>query len=301
MSEQDTCATESSCGTCGSASSCDSNAQRVHTELLLKEKLSRIKYRVVVMSGKGGVGKSTVAVNLAVALARKGHTVGVLDGDVHGPNVPKLLGVDAVRPTMSPLGLTPVTSRDNVKVISMAFLIEDPDTPVAWRGPMKHSLFQQFLSDVDWGDLDFLVVDLPPGTGDEPMSIAQILGHPLWAVIVTTPQDVALLDSRKSVVFARSVDMNVVGIVENMSGFICPKCGETIDLFKRGGGERASRDLMVPFLGAIPLDPEIVMCGDAGQSLAAQMNGSATVKAIRHVADGICGIVTGGATGQWVK
>lgn len=294
MSEQEKCPSDGSCGTCQSAGGCDAEAQRIHTEELLKDKLSRIKYRVVVMSGKGGVGKSTVAVNLAVALARKGHSVGVLDGDVHGPNVPKLLGVDDVRPSMSPFGLTPVASRDNVKVISMALLLDDPDTPVAWRGPMKHNLFQQFLSDVDWGDLDFLVVDLPPGTGDEPMSIAQILGQPLWAVIVTTPQDVALLDSRKSVVFARSVDMNVVGIVENMSGFVCPKCGETIDLFKRGGGERASRDLMVPFLGAIPLDPEIVLCGDAGKSLPNEGNSSATANAIQNVADGIFRAVTGG-------
>ncbi|MDQ7784930.1 MAG: Mrp/NBP35 family ATP-binding protein [Desulfomonilaceae bacterium] len=293
MSKQEKCASESSCGACESAAGCDANTQQLHTERLLKEKLSRIKHRIVVMSGKGGVGKSTVAVNLAVALAQKGHSVGILDGDVHGPNVPKLLGMDGVRPTMSALGLIPAASRDNVKVISMAFLLDDPDTPVAWRGPMKHGLFQQFLSDVDWGDLDFLVVDLPPGTGDEPLSIAQILGNPLWAVIVTTPQDVALLDSRKSVVFARSIDLNVVGIVENMSGFVCPKCGETIDLFKRGGGERASRDLMVPFLGAIPLDPEIVLCGDAGQSLASRTNGSATADAIRSVADGICLAVTG--------
>ncbi len=293
MSEQDKCASESSCGTCSGAAGCDANTQRLHTEQLLNEKLSRIKYRLVVMSGKGGVGKSTVAVNLSVALARKGYKVGVLDGDVHGPNIPKLLGVDELRPAMSPLGLTPVTSHDDVKVISMAFLLDDPDTPVAWRGPMKHSLFQQFLSDVDWGDLDFLVVDLPPGTGDEPLSIAQILGHPLWAIVVTTPQDVALLDSRKSVVFARSVDMNLLGIIENMSGFICPKCGETIDLFKRGGGERASRDLMVPFLGAIPLDPEIVTCGDAGQSLANGRNSSATLKAIENLADTVRRTVTG--------
>ena len=154
--------------------------------------------------------------------------------------------------------MLPLETSVNLKVMSMAFLLPDSDTPVAWRGPMKHTLFQQFLADVDWGELDYLIVDLPPGTGDEPMSIAQILGKPLWTIIVTTPQDVALLDSRKSVMFAKSLDMNVLGIIENMSGLICPHCAGEIDLFKTGGGKRASKDLEVPFLGAIPIDPNVV-------------------------------------------
>ncbi len=215
----------------------------------LAERLSSIKHRLIVMSGKGGVGKSTVAANLAVALAADGHRVGILDGDVHGPNMPKMLGLEGASPEAGPGGLLPLEAYPNLKVMSMAFLLPDSDTPVAWRGPMKHTLFQQFLSDVDWGELDYLVVDLPPGTGDEPMSIAQILGAPLWAIIVTTPQDVALLDSRKSVVFAKSLEFNVLGIVENMSGLTCPHCKEKIDLFKTGGGKKAATDFAVTVLG----------------------------------------------------
>jgi Mrp family chromosome partitioning ATPase len=233
----------------------------------MTNKLSMIKHRLVVMSGKGGVGKTTVSVNLAVALARLGNKVGLFDADVHGPNVPKMLGIDGLVPGMGPNGLIPVVAQENLKVISMAFMIENPDTPVVWRGPMKHSLFQQFISDVDWGPLDYLIVDLPPGTGDEPLSIAQLLGKPLWAIIVTTPQDVALLDSRKSVVFAQTLEMKVLGIVENMSGLACPHCGGSIDLFKRGGGVRSATELGVPLLGVIPIDPQIVIAGDSGRTV----------------------------------
>jgi ATP-binding protein involved in chromosome partitioning len=268
MSQTDICSPEKSCGSCDTTDACDSQIQRMHIQERLDSKLSSIRNRLIVMSGKGGVGKSTVAANLAVALAIAGHKVGILDGDVHGPNIPKMLGLDGAGPQTGPSGLVPLEARPNLKVMSMAFLLPDCDTPVAWRGPMKHTLFQQFLSDVNWGELDYLVVDLPPGTGDEPMSIAQILGHPLWAIIVTTPQDVALLDSRKSVVFAKDLDMNVLGIIENMSGLTCPHCGAEIDLFKSGGGQRASKDLNVPFLGTIPIDPHVVLAGDAGIPLA---------------------------------
>jgi Mrp family chromosome partitioning ATPase/predicted Fe-Mo cluster-binding NifX family protein len=236
------------------------------------------------MSGKGGVGKSTVAANLAVALADGGHKVGILDGDVHGPNIPKMLGLEGASPQGGPTGLLPLEASVNLKVMSMAFLLPNSDTPVAWRGPMKHTLFQQFLSDVDWGELDYLIVDLPPGTGDEAMSIAQILGSPLWAIIVTTPQDVALLDSRKSVVFAKSVDMNILGMIENMSGLTCPHCAEKIDLFKTGGGERAAQELMVPFLGAIPIDPNLVLAGDAGIPIANLDSSSKVAEIFRELA-----------------
>jgi len=231
---------------------------------LLASRLSLIKHRVAVMSGKGGVGKTTVAVNLAVALAAEGRSVGILDADVHGPNVPKMLGLEGRQPRMSEHGLEPIPFRDGIKVMSMAFMLPDPDTPVIWRGPVKHTVFKQFLAEVNWGALDYLIVDLPPGTGDEPLSIAQLLTKPLWALVVTTPQEVALLDSRKSVVFARTLEMSTLGIVENMSGLRCPHCGEHIDLFRTGGGERSARDLGVPFLGAIPIDPSVVINGDRG-------------------------------------
>lgn len=264
MSDKTDCSTDATCETCGSSTGCDAAAKAKHVEELMTNKLSMIKHRLVVMSGKGGVGKTTVSVNLAVALARLGKKVGLFDADVHGPNVPKMLGIDGLVPGMGPNGLIPVMAQENLKVISMAFMIENPDTPVVWRGPMKHSLFQQFISDVDWGPLDYLIVDLPPGTGDEPLSIAQLLGKPLWAIIVTTPQDVALLDSRKSVVFAQTLEMKVLGIVENMSGLACPHCGGSIDLFKRGGGVKSATELGVPLLGVIPIDPQIVIAGDSG-------------------------------------
>jgi ATP-binding protein involved in chromosome partitioning len=262
MSDKTDCSPEATCETCGSSTGCDAAAKVKHVE-----ELSMIKHRLVVMSGKGGVGKTTVSVNLAVALARLGKKVGLFDADVHGPNVPKMLAIDGLVPGMGPNGLIPVVAQENLKVISMAFMIENPDTPVVWRGPMKHSLFQQFISDVDWGPLDYLIVDLPPGTGDEPLSIAQLLGKPLWAIIVTTPQDVALLDSRKSVVFAQTLEMKVLGIVENMSGLACPHCGGSIDLFKRGGGVRSATELGVPLLGVIPIDPQIVIAGDSGRTV----------------------------------
>jgi Mrp family chromosome partitioning ATPase/predicted Fe-Mo cluster-binding NifX family protein len=237
------------------------------------------------MSGKGGVGKSTVTANLAVALAAGGHRVGILDADVHGPNIPKMLGLEGASTEAGPAGLLPLEVSANLKVMSIAFLLPNSDTPVAWRGPMKHTLFQQFLSDVDWGELDYLIVDLPPGTGDEPMSIAQILGRPLWAIVVTTPQDVALLDSRKSVVFAGNLEMNILGIVENMSGLTCPHCSGKIDLFKTGGGEKAAQELMVPFLGAVPIDPNVVLAGDAGIPIANFDSGSKVSKIFSELAE----------------
>lgn len=277
MSNDTTCSPETSCGECGSAGSCDQHDQQRHMEERLQSKLALIKNRIAIMSGKGGVGKTTVSVNLALALAGLGRTVGVFDGDVHGPNVPKMLGLQGQRPVGGPNGLSPLKSKDGLQVMSLAFLIDDQDTPVAWRGPMKHGLFEQFLADVDWEPMDYLIVDLPPGTGDEPLSIAQLLGKPLWTVVVTTPQDVALLDSRKSVVFARNVDMNVLGIVENMSGLTCPHCGGQIDLFKTGGGHKSALELGVPFLGSIPIDPMVVTGSDAGVPIVA-MDGEIKVK-----------------------
>jgi ATP-binding protein involved in chromosome partitioning len=229
----------------------------------IRNTLSRIKNTIVVMSGKGGVGKTTVAANLAIGLADRGDKVGLMDIDIHGPNVPKMLGIEDENLTSGEFGIIPIKAHENLSVMSMAHLIRDKDAAVIWRGPMKIAAIKQFLGDVEWGDLDYLVIDLPPGTGDEPLSIAQQIPG-AHAVIVTTPQDVALLDSRRSVNFARQLGMNVLGIVENMAGLECPHCGENIDLFKKGGGELAASDLNVPFLGRLPIEPSIVRSGDSG-------------------------------------
>jgi len=233
-------------------------------EKRLKERMGKVKHKIMVMSGKGGVGKTTVAVNLALTLAAKGYEVGIMDADIHGPNIPKMLGIEDERPDISEDGISPVFVPPRVKVMSLAFLLASKDTPVVWRGPLKMGAIKQFLSDVLWGDLDCLIIDLPPGTGDEPLSVAQLIPEIDGAIVVTTPQDVALLDSRKSVTFAKELGLPVIGIIENMSGFKCPKCGEAIDLFKIGGGEHAAADMDVPFLGRIPIEVNIVESGDSG-------------------------------------
>ncbi len=245
----------------------DEETERTQLEenLQVLDNLARIKHKIVVMSGKGGVGKSTVAVNLALTLADAGHKVGVMDVDIHGPDVAMLLGVQDERLQSTGEMIVPVQVNENLSAISMAFLLEDRDTPIVWRGPLKMSAIKQFLGEVAWGDLDFLVIDLPPGTGDEPLTVAQLIPEGAWAVVVTTPQDLALLDSRKAIRFAEALKMNVAGVVENMSGFECPHCGEAIDLFKVGGGERAAEEMGVVFLGRIPIDPHMVKMGDLGQ------------------------------------
>jgi len=225
--------------------------------------LEHIKHRIVVMSGKGGVGKSTVAANLALALGRRGYSVGLLDVDIHGPTIPKMLGVEDEKPQVENNKLVPVKVSENIKLISIAFMLPEKDSPIVWRGPMKSGVIRQFIGDVEWGELDYLVVDLPPGTGDEPLSIAQTIPES-YALIVSTPQDIALLSVRKSINFAKLLKMPIAGIVENMSGFVCPHCGEKTDLFKTGGGERAADEFKIPFLGKIPIDPQIVDSGDEG-------------------------------------
>jgi ATP-binding protein involved in chromosome partitioning len=234
-------------------------------EIKVSLALSQMKNRLLVFSGKGGVGKSTVAANLALALVRKGDKVGLLDVDIHGPNLAKMLGVEDKKLDVSSGVIKPVEVKKNLKLVSMSFLLQDPDLPVIWRGPMKMKAIQQFLGDVKWGELDWLVIDSPPGTGDEPLSVAQLIPA-TGAVVVTTPQEVSLMDSRKAVAFARRLNLKVLGIIENMSGMVCPHCGKRIDLFKEGGGQRAALELGVPFLGKIPLDPEIVTLGDEGKA-----------------------------------
>jgi Mrp family chromosome partitioning ATPase len=238
----------------------------------------------MVMSGKGGVGKSTVSTNLAVALSLDGLNVGLLDADIHGPNIPKMLGIESQQVIGSGNGMVPVEVFPNLKVISMAFFIGDRDNPVVWRGPLKHNAINQFLGEVEWGSLDFLVVDLPPGTGDEPLSVAHLIKNVSGSIIVTTPQEVALLDSRKAVTFSRMLNIPVLGIVENMSGLICPHCHNEIPLFKKGGGEKAANDLKVPFLGRIPIDPEMVIDCDRGMPFVMAHPDSEAAKSFKEIA-----------------
>ncbi len=239
-------------------------AQKAEQDLRLKRNISRIKNKILVMSGKGGVGKTTVAVNLAYGLALKGYKTGILDVDIHGPNIAKMLGIEGKRLGNSSLGIEPFEVISNLKALSIALLMDDPDKPIIWRGPMKMQTIKQFLCDVNWGDLDYLIVDAPPGTGDEPLSVCQLISDINGAVIVTTPQDIAILDSRKSVQFAKELKMPVIGIIENMSRFLCPHCEKEIDLFGIGGGEKAASSLDVPFLGRIPIEPVVVKSGDSG-------------------------------------
>ncbi|MBN1195349.1 MAG: Mrp/NBP35 family ATP-binding protein [Methanomicrobiaceae archaeon] len=225
-----------------------------------------VRHVVLVLSGKGGVGKSTVAANLAMALANRGHPTGLLDLDIHGPDIPKLLGIEEKHLlSYRQNTIEPVKVTDTLSVVSMAFLLPEKTSPVIWRGPMKMGVIRQFLEEVHWGSLDYLIVDLPPGTGDEALTIAQIAPNIAGAVVVTTPQAVAIIAISKAVRFAEEIGLNIIGIVENMSGMVCPHCGKEIEVFGSGGGEKAARDLGVPFLGSIPLDPMMRKAGDVGR------------------------------------
>lgn len=239
-------------------------SQRKVDELTLQRRMGDIGRKLLVLSGKGGVGKSTVATNLAVALSRAGKRVGLLDVDIHGPSIPKLMGLEGRKITSHGQTVLPIRVHDNLAVMSIAFVLPRGDEAVIWRGPLKYNVIRQFLKDVAWGPLEYLVVDSPPGTGDEPLSVAQLVGSPAQAVIVTTPQDLAISDVRRCVSFCNELSLPVVGIVENMSGYVCPKCGEHTDIFKAGGGRALAREVNVPLLGRIPIDPLIVAAGDAG-------------------------------------
>src|SRR4030042_172549 len=272
------------CDSCDQSNSCSQQEKETHAQERLKSKLSHIKHRIMVMSGKGGVGKSTVSANLAVSLSLEGLNVGLMDADIHGPNIPMMLGIESRQILGSGNGMVPIELFPNLKVMSMAFFIDDRDNPVVWRGPLKHSVISQFLGEVDWGEIDCLVVDLPPGTGDEPLSVAHLIKNVDGSIIVTTPQDVALLDSRKAVTFSRMLSIPVIGIVENMSGLTCPHCHKEIPLFKKGGGEKAAQDMRVPFLGRISIDPEMVADCDRGMPFVMDHPQSEASKAFEEIA-----------------
>jgi Mrp family chromosome partitioning ATPase len=242
-----------------------------------------VRHVILVLSGKGGVGKTTIAVNLAMALASHGYQTGLMDLDIHGPDVAKMLGIEGRRLESMGMKIEPFRITGNLAVISMAFLLPESSTPVIWRGPMKMSVIEQFLEDVNWGDLDFLVVDLPPGTGDEALSIIQLAPNIRGAVIVTTPQEVSVLDVSKAVRFVEILEVPVLGIIENMSGMLCPHCKEPIDLFGKGGGQKAAEELNVPFLGSIPIDPEMVRASDEGRPYILRHTESPAWEAINEI------------------
>ena len=227
--------------------------------------MENIAHKFLVLSGKGGVGKSTIAANLAVWLSMQGKKVGLLDIDIHGPSIPKLLNLKHKGIQAEGDKTKPISYSNTLKVMSIGFLLPDEANAVIWRGPMKHTLIKQFLTDVCWGDLDYLIVDCPPGTGDEPLSIVQLLNNADGAIIVTTPQQLSVIDVKKCITFCRQLNLSILGVIENMSGFVCPHCNCRIDIFREGGGKQMAKDFNVPFLGSIPIDTAMVSACDSGK------------------------------------
>jgi ATP-binding protein involved in chromosome partitioning len=273
------------CDSCTTANQCNDPKKEEYTkEQKIKQQLKKIKYKIAVISGKGGVGKSTVTANLAMSYAMQNQRVGILDADIHGPCIPKMLGLKGQTLKGNVVGeLSPVTGRLGIKVASMDFLLKNDETPVIWRGPLKMRLIQQFLSDINWGELDFLFIDLPPGTGDEPLTVMQLIPDMDGVVIVTMPSEVSEAVVKKSVTFAKQVGVPIIGIIENLSGFICPDCGAKVNIFRTGGGKRIAEDLSVPYLGSIPIDPNICNESDNGLSFIAENKTSAATKAFMEI------------------
>ena len=252
----------------------------------VQQSLNKIKNKYIVMSGKGGVGKTSVSVNLAMALSKSGYKVGIMDVDLHGPDIPRMLGLNGMLELNANQKLKPISYSKNLKAVSVESLTPDKDSAIIWRGPVKHSAITQFIGDVDWGNLDFLIIDAPPGTGDEPLTIAQTIPD-AKAIIVTTPQEISLADVRKSINFCKTVKMDIVGLIENMSGTTCPHCGEVLELFGSGGGERTALDTGIKFLGRIPFDHNIVSSADAGISFQDKYADSQAAKGFADIAANI--------------
>jgi len=250
---------------------------------LLRYRMDKIKHKIAVISGKGGVGKSTVTVNLASAFAQNGHHVGILDADIHGPSVPRLLGLTGQQVRVGPPGAFPVTGPLGMKVVSIDFFLPEERLPTIWRGPLKMTAIRQFLSDIVWGELDILFIDLPPGTGDEPLSIAQLLPEIDGVIIVTMPSELSRAVVKKAITFAQRLGLPIIGVVENMSGFVCPGCGEKIDIFQSGGGKKMAEETGTQFLGSIPIDPQVSMDSDKGSPFVIQHADSPAAKAFVEI------------------
>lgn len=254
---------------------------------ILRYRMSKIKHKIAVISGKGGVGKSTVTVNLAAAFALHGNRVGILDADIHGPSVPRLLGLTGQRLKVGPPGAFPVTDPLGIKVVSIDFFLPEERLPTIWRGPLKMTAIRQFLSDVVWGELDILFIDLPPGTGDEPLSIAQLLPEMDGVIIVTMPSELSRAVVKKAITFSQRLGMPIIGVVENMSGFVCPTCGDKIDIFQSGGGKKMAEEAGVPFLGSIPIDQKVSMDSDKGSPFVIEHADSPAAKAFIEIVKNI--------------
>lgn len=291
-------------GSCGSRSDSPTapaapvdESGKKEMEERLRFRMNRIRHKILVLSGKGGVGKSTIAVNLAIGLKAAGKSVGLLDVDIHGPSIPTMLGVERSAVDTATGELIPVDV-GGVKVLSIGFFLRDPDDAVIWRGPLEVTAIRQFLTDVAWGELDFLVIDSPPGTGDEPLSVIQLIGQLDGAVIVTTPQKVAAADVRKSITFCRSLHVPILGVVENMSGFACPRCGEVVPIFRSGGGRRIAEDMDVRFLGSIPIDPGIAEACDEGRTFVGSREVSPAAAIMQDIVGAIAALDRGNLEGQ---
>lgn len=267
----------------------ENNNNDLDEQSVLKTRMKKIKHKIAIISGKGGVGKTLTAVNLAISFALQGHKnrVGLLDADLHGPCVPKMLGMDEQKLRVGPVGAFPAVGPLGLKVVSMVFVLEGPEVPVVWRGPIKMRAIQQFLTDIVWGELDFLFIDLPPGTGDEPLSVMKLLPELDGVVIVTIPSEVSQNVVEKAITFSKQLNVPIIGIVENMSGFICPTCSTETQIFKTGGGQRVAEKHSVPFLGRIPIDPRICEASDRGHPFILENPDSPAANAFAQIVDKI--------------
>lgn len=286
-------------GGCGGSAQATHQQKQAQQDQAVSASLERIQNKFLVMSGKGGVGKTSVSVNLAMALAKKGHKVGIMDVDIHGPDVPRMLGLTGMLGLNANQKLKPISYSENLCAVSIESLSASKDDAIIWRGPIKHSVIRQFIADVEWGDLDYLIIDSPPGTGDEPLSVAQVISD-AQAIIVTTPQEVALADVRKSINFCKTVKMEIFGVIENMSGFECPHCGKAVDIFGAGGGERTAAAMGLNFLGRIPLDPRMVVAGDTGNAYQEQYADSPVTGAFASLAERMAHMVKKEEAGEQV-